>query len=324
MLNRVWVGIALAAMAIGTSQNRASAQAGDLRISEPANLRAIGGSYTIKWEDDDKTRLFAGNGLESITWYYSSQANGGDRVRMASFFREDFRGQGALFARWAVQGGLNLDWLVKNDRRRYLSGNRNAAPIALKQLIDRDVVVSVLVRPTGIQNQFGIGLRWQPNGKGYEIRNVNNSLEVGEAGQAPVVQERLLQVIPRNWYWYEIGMRTKGQPGRSVDVRVRVYDENRQKLLLDTDFQDRPKDNSLLRPGVLALWGPADFAEIYVDPWNSRWVDAAQNEFRWDTSAVPDGDYFLVAEVQDGRNPVRLVVSNFQVQVRNQAQAAAN
>jgi hypothetical protein len=323
MLNRVGVGIALAVLSIGISQNRASAQAADLRIEQPANLRAIGGSYTIKWEDDDKTRLFAGNGLESITWYYSSQPNGADRVRMSSYFFEDFGGP-ALFARWAAQGGLNLDWLVKKDRRRYLSGNRNAAPIALKQLIDRDVVVSVLVRPTGIQNQFGIGLRWQPNGKGYEIRNVNNSLEVGEAGLPPVIQERLLQVIPRNWYWYEIGMRTKGQPARSVDVRVRVFDENRQKLLLDTGFQDRPKDLSLLRPGVLALWGPADFAEIYVDPWNARWVDASQNEFRWDTSAVPDGDYFLVAEVQDGRNRPRVVASSFQVQVRNQAQAAAN
>jgi hypothetical protein len=323
MLNRACVGIALAVLAVGLSPNRAYAQVGELRISQPANLRAIGGSYTITWEDDDKTRLFAGNGLESITWYYSSQPNGADRVRMASFFHEDFSGP-ALFARWAAQGGLNLDWLVKKDRRRYLSGNRNAAPIALKQPIDRDVVVSVLVRPTGIQNQFGLGLRWQPNGKGYEIRNVNNSLEVGEAGLPPVIQERLLQVIPRNWYWYEIGMRTKGQPGRSVDVRVRVFDEDRKKLLLDAGFQDRPKDNSLLRPGVLALWGPADFAEIYVDPWNARWIDAAQNEFRWDTSAVPDGDYFLVAEVQDGRNKPRLVVSEFQVQVRNQAQAAAD
>lgn len=320
MLKRAYVAIALAAVAVGISQNRASAQVGELRIPEPANVRAIGGSYTVTWEDDGKDKLFVGNGLESITWYYSSQPNGADRVRMASYFREDFSGP-ALFARWAAQGGLNLDWLVKKDRRRYLSGNRAAAPIALKQLIDRDVVVSVLVRPTGIQNQFGIGLRWQPNGKGYEIRNVNNSLEVGEAGQAPVIQERLLQVIPRNWYWYEIGMRTKG--GRGVDVRVRVFDENHQTLLLDSECQDRPRDLSLLRPGVLALWGPADFAEIYVDPWESRWVDANKNDFRWDTTDVPDGDYFLVAEVQDGRNRQRVVVSSFQVQVRNEARAAA-
>ena len=320
MLNRACVGIALAVLALGTSQSRASAQE-VLRIDQPANLRAIGGSYTIKWEDGGRDKLFGGNGLESITWYYATDRAGADRVRMASFFHEDFSGQ-ALFARWAAQGGLNLDWLIKKDRRRYLSGNRNAAPIALKQLIDRDVVVSVLVRPTGIQNQFGIGLRWQPNGKGYEIRNVNNSLEVGEAGQAPVIQQRLLQVIPRNWYWYEIGMRTR--QGRGVDLRVRVLDEQRQQLLLDTDCQDRPRDLSLLRPGVLALWGPADFAEIYVDPWNARWVDAAQNEFRWDTSQVADGNYFLVAEVLDGRNRPRLVVSDFQVEVRNEARAAAN
>ena len=40
-------------------------------------------------------------------------------------------------------------------------------------------------------------------------------------------------------------------------------------------------------------------AVLYVDPWEARWADDTHNEFRWDTSQVPDGDYYVLAELSD-------------------------
>jgi hypothetical protein len=70
------------------------------------------------------------------------------------------------------------------------------------------------------------------------------------------------------------------------------------------------------------LTGPAHYAEVYVDPWEARWLDDRKNQFVWNTESVPDGDYYLIAELSDGRKAPERIVSDFQVQVRNRAQAA--
>jgi hypothetical protein len=66
------------------------------------------------------------------------------------------------------------------------------------------------------------------------------------------------------------------------------------------------------------LSGTADFGEIYVDPWAARWTDDAKDEVKWNSVGVPDGDYYLIAELSDGRTPPRLEITSYQVQVRSQ------
>ncbi|HEU4752462.1 MAG TPA: hypothetical protein VFU47_05080, partial [Armatimonadota bacterium] len=82
-------------------------------------------------------------------------------------------------------------------------------------------------------------------------------------------------------------------------------------------------DRMLQRRSSVSLTGPAEFAEIYMDPWSARWCDDSDNTVRWNTSVVPDGDYFLVAELSDGRT-ITTEVSRYQVQVRNGGALMAN
>jgi hypothetical protein len=279
------------------------------------------GTYTIRWDDDDGG---VAAGCRGITWYYATRPDGSDRKRMTTHYRDDFTG---YLARWRPDGPFNFDWKLTRDPGR---GHVLAAPntpggiLYSREPAINDVVISVLARPRNLRNDVILGFRVGLNGTGYELRTQGNILRVLQEGQ-PVAggEARLLGVTPRKWHWYEVGLRSRRN--KEVEIRVRVFDEDRRLLTCVSGIEDRPHNRMLLRRGVIALAGSAEFAELYVDRWAARWADDTENEVTWDTSQVPEGEYYIVAELAaQGQSPPELVVSPYRVQVRAPAARAAN
>jgi hypothetical protein len=295
----------------------ARAQVRDFRILPPTERQVVSGSCLVKWFDYREGAV--DENPPAITWYYATRADGSDKKRVVTAGRDDFR---AFRRTWQAQGAFAFDWALRKDAdlgRDVLRGPKIGGPLVSLDPAVRDVVISLLVRPTGARNEFVMAPRVLGTLSGYEIRNDGNALRLLRDGE-PLAEEPLFEVRPFQWYWYEVGFHTLR--GKAVEIRVRVYDGERKKLLAKICKEDRPRDPALLRGGLVALRGPADFAELYVDPWEARWADDDTNEFKWDASAVPDGKYYLVAELVDGKSAPHAVVSEFQLEVHNPGQTA--
>lgn len=320
---RAFLLIAASAASLILCAAPARSQLSAFSLPTPASTRAVGGRFPVRWVDRFVGGLDPGC-LYSVTWYYAANKTGEDKKRLTTVFRDDFTN--GFRANWSPQGQFIFDWDVRQERdsdRRYLVAPKLAGPALSKDGFESNVVVSALVRPIGTNPEFGIALRVQPNGRGIELQSLGGVLGVTQAGK-PFLhgQRRLTKILPNDWYWFEIGIMNKKR-SRDIEVRVRVYDERRERVLAEIGpVLDQPLPG-LDKPGLLQLVGPAHFAEIHVDPWSARWVDDWRNELIWNTELVADGDYFLVAEVADGKGPPRSFVSDYQVQVRNMNQAAA-
>lgn len=289
------------------------------QIPTPPALRVVGDSYTVRWEDIPQGGIDPG--LFSLTWYYTTRRDGADRRRMTTRFRDDF-GSGEFRANWKADGPFGYAWTLKEIRRdrNCLVGPPGAGPIISREAMERDSVLSVLVRPASMVPRFAIGLRVQRGDTHYQLRNNGNSLQLLRSGEV-LCEQRMPPLRPGEWYWYELGLWNRSK--REVVARVRVYDERRERLYASFNYDDRCREPGLNGPGLIALWGPAEFAEVYVDPWEARWADDDANQFRWDTSNVPDGTYYLAAELADCtlKNRPGLVVSDFQVELRRESMA---
>jgi hypothetical protein len=321
-MNRRWfAGVVAAAMIVAAVALPARSQDHGFQFLQPLNVRAVGGSYTVRWQDNENA-LDDGS-LRFITWYCSTQPDGSDKKRIKTYFREDFSQD---FRRnWKVLGlGGNFSWSRRKDLRkeRWLLAcrDRGVGPAISAEATPQGVVVSTQVQPLDLRADFTLGFRVQQNGQGFELRTNGGKLQFIQGGKV-LKEGPLFEVLGRNWYWYEVGLRTQKS---EVEVRVRIFDENHERLLGRLRHVFRPGVRGLLDTGLIALGGPAEFAEVYVDPWAARWADDTRNEFRWDTSDIPDGDYYLVAELADGKNPPVPRVSTFQVQVRNTARASSD
>jgi hypothetical protein len=316
MLYRALLGIAIALGCVLAPMAPSLAQAGALEIEAPAGTKPVAGLYTFRWRCND---LFD-QGIRSVTWYYATDPDSPTKSRVVTSHQDNFTN----FRRsWRTDGPFGLDWTTRNERgrgRSVLVGPRAGGPLISIDPVERDSVISLLARPTGLRNEFGIGFRIRQANRGFEVRNNQNTIRLVSGGE--VLDERqLVGVRSQQWFWYEIGSRTRG---KDVEIRVRVYDEKRERLLVNFTHEHRPTEAALLQPGLVALWGPADFAELFVDPWSARWLDDEKRELRWNTRGVPDGDYYLIAELVDGNSAPQYVVSPFQVEVRNRGQSATN
>lgn len=278
-----------------------------LRIDPPTDGTDI---YTLCWRDLGAVGLY--DGVKSLTWYYSTRRDGSDRKRLTTTFRDEF---GPDFARrWRNEGATNLDWIVRRDGRQFLSVPGGALPsrtISREPLI-RDAVVSALVRPRDLKSGFSLALRMGQNGGGYLLTTGEKGVRFTD-GAREIENRSTAKINPNTWYWYEVGLKTRKD---EVVIRVRVFDETRTRLLVKFDDYDRPQNKALLSLGGIALSGPADFAEVYADPWEACWLDACANQLSWDTGNVPTGDYYIIAEVADGLKPPYRAVSSFQVKIR--------
>lgn len=315
----VVVGWVVALVGIGAATVPALCQNLGFQIQTPDFKQVVGGLYSVKWED----RATLGANPANITWYYSPNPDGSERRRMVSTFRDDFS-RGSFRAKWRPSGPFETDWAVRQEgreKRQFLSGDRNAGHCSSNEIIQNNVVLSVLVRPTTIRNSFYIGLRSQEGvrgmGDGYYIRNDGLKMDIVrvEDGETVLGSASLGQITTQKWYWYEFSLRTRRT---EVEVRARVFDEKHQRVLASfgpvTDKLTRR--SPLLQGGGIALGAPADYSEVYVDPWESRWTGREQGEFKWDTAGVPAGQYFLVAEIADEKRPAQQVISPFKLDVR--------
>jgi len=301
----------------------AVAQIGRLQILRPTPASSASGSVAVRWTDE-LPPLIEGE-PPTLTWYYARRRDAGDRQRLTTEFYENF--ERGFRQNWRAEGPFAFDWKVREDDRlkiNYLRGQQESGPMVSVVPIEGPVVVSARVRPRGDRSNFVIGARVQEDGKGYQLRSFGNRLRIMAPGSPqPLCQEHVPSLSPDKWYWIEMGLRTR--KAQEVEIRVRVFDEKREQLLASFGAEDRPQrpqDRGLLQSGKLSLWGRADFAELYVDPWSARWMHDRRNEFRWNTTAVPDGQYYLVAEVAGEKDRPELVISDFQVDVRNPSRAA--
>jgi hypothetical protein len=285
---------------------------GPLRLRGDATSNGDG-IYTLRWSD--RTWGTLDPGLQSLTWYYATRKDGSDRKRLTTLFRDEFASDFAR--RWRCEGAVQSDWVVRRDGRQFLSvpGGVRQSSVVSVDMLDRDVVVSTLVRPRDLKNGFSLALRVRPNGSGYLLTTNEKGLRLTDGAQE-IDSKSSSKIDPNTWYWYEVGLRTR--KGNEVMVRVRVYDETRSKLLVSLNNFHRPANRDLTDRGAMALVGPADFAEVYVDLWESCWMDACANALNWNAKNVPDGEYYIIAEVADGKKPPFRVVSNFRVEIKNQ------
>ncbi|MBM3457024.1 MAG: hypothetical protein FJX77_00610 [Armatimonadetes bacterium] len=290
------------------------------RLLPPENAIANGGQYLVRWQDSTNAIT---ESIPSVTWYYSATADGGSRRRVATLLAEDFS-QG-LQARWRPEGPFSLDWTPNQEPRtgrRFVTGPVQGGPLLSLSPFPPDSVVSVLVRPRGLGGRFTIGCRTQSNSPGFQVRFDRDGLSLLESG-FPVGQPHFVPgLVPNQWYWFELSTRTHR---REVELRLRVFDESRKRALLCLHpINRRPGNRSLFGEGLIALAGNADFANVYVDPWSARWIDDPENVLRWDTSEVPSGAYFLIAELYGGPRFRQEQISPFQIEVRNPQAANDN
>lgn len=315
MWKRVWLGSVAAGLLAGLSALPARSQVGTLhfRFQTPASLRAAGGFHTVTWDDVPAGGLDPG--LFSITWYYTRLADGADRRRITTEFHDDF--SEGLRKNWRPEGPFDFDWRLardrdRKDRRDVLRGPAQSGPCMSLKSVSGDAVVSVLVRPEGLRSEFGIGVRMQSENRGFELRSEGNLVRLFRSREELEPAQTIRNLTPGAWYWYELGIRSVKD---EVTLRVRIYDEQRERVIASFSRDCRARARALQTGGVVALWGPADFAEVYIDPWETRWVDDSRNRLRWNTADVPPGRYFLAAELSSGKRAPRLLVSEYQVEV---------
>lgn len=299
-------------------------QAGDFRILPPDVPRVVDGACTLRWSDPNPFE----EGCTSITWYYSRDSGGRTRKRVASLFRDDFSRN--FRANWRLAGPFQADWAIRQDAEhgRYLAGRRGAGACTSWAEAEGNIAVSVLARPQGPRNEFGIGIRTQQDGSGYYVLNDGANLRLvrrTEQNDEPLDRDRPVPLgeaaAPGNWYWYEVSLCTMPRV-KAVELRVRVFDEKHERVLVDCrPYRTRCAGDRACEAGAITLLPPADFAEIYVDPWQARWADRGDGEFRWDTRDVEEGKYWLIAELADGKTR-RPVVSQFMMEVANPRRAA--
>lgn len=283
------------------------------RFGMPDQVEAVNGAYDLHWEDFPPGAV--NPRIVSFTWFYAKSPVDPERKRITTLHRDDFLN---FRDHWRTPGPFGFDWDVKTNRsnRRFLQspGQVQASALVSNSAIPADSVVGILVRPKD-KPQWSIELRAQKPGVSLEFRQDGNKLKISECGS--VIADDIHVAVPGGgkWAWYEIGLQTR--LGKDVEIRVRVFNEERTELLGQFRHTWRLANPALRREGGISLSGPADFAELYIDPWSARWADDNRNTLRWDTSHVPNGDYVLIAEVCDGNKIPRQIATDFRIRVRN-------
>ena len=299
----------LALLASGSAH--AQVQKPALEILPPDQPEAAG-SVTVRWRDmyDRGDVIITGKQTPpSVTWYYSKSAQGTDRTRIRTLMADTF-GQGML--NWDPVGLVGNDWLVSRERSvNFIRGQKRAVPLVLPREWKADLVITARVRARTPERDFGVGLRYQENHVSYVLRGTGELCKLPNSVLKPCGDARK-DLLPNQWYWYELAVRTVNKT--EVDLRAQVLDDSRQKVLAYHAWRERPSKD-LLSGGVVAIFGAADFAEVYVDPWAARWLDDRANEFQWDTRDVPEGEYFILGEVVDADGKLSTAVSKFKVKV---------
>jgi len=299
----------------------AVAQFGEFRIFPPAAARGETGPLPLRWADPNPFQ----EDSTSITWYYARTPEGQDRKRVVSFFRDDFSRK-TFRQNWHPQGAFRAEWAIRNDRDRgrVLVGGKGGGPCSSWGEVSGNVAVSLLVRPNGPRSEFGLGVKTDQDGSGYYCLNDGQSLKLvkrEEQDEVLAAAPLASAAEPGRWYWYEVSLRSMGRGMKACELRARVFDEKHQRILVDCKSSTRCTGKH--ESGAITLLPPADFGELYVDPWEARWADRGEGQFAWDTSGVEPGKYYLIAELTDCKRQ-RSVGSSFAMEVPGADRAAQN
>jgi len=310
----LWSALVVSVLAVGALP--ALAQISLIKLPPPPNVQATTGSFTIPWEGPPADGV--DQPYVSVAWFYSTKPDGSEKSRIITYHYDNFVNYKTT---WQAPAGFAFDWDLKDRRQqkdghRFLSGPAEKTPLVYGQELPLDSVVGLKVRPAIGRNTWGIQLRVQPRtGASLEFQNNGNRLHISEGGNQLVSLNVPGIVGSKQWYWYEIGL--KAQKGRDVEIRIRIYNEERTAILFTHCNSYKLATPQLCKAGGIALTGPADFEELYVDPWSARWASDAQNSVKWDTSQVANGDYYLLAEISDGRSIPQLKATSYRIEVRN-------
>jgi hypothetical protein len=313
--------LAVAATSWLLSVPPAVAQLGEFRILQPAPVRVQSGVLPLRWSDPNQFEEDA----TSITWYYSRTPDGQDRKRVVSFFRDDFSRK-TFRQNWHPQGPFRAEWAIRTDRDRgrVLVGGKGGGPCSSWGEVSGNVAVSLLVRPHGPRNEFGLGVKTDQDGSGYYCLSDGQNLKlVKREEQDEVLASTPLgdAAEPGHWYWYEVSVRYLGRGMKACELRARVFDEKHERVLVNCKQNTRCTGKH--ESGAITLLPPADFGELYVDPWEARWAAGGEGQFTWDTSGVEPGKYYLIAELTDCKRR-RAAVSSFAMEVPGADRAAQN
>lgn len=285
-------------------------------IQPPADGLQVDRHATIAWKSKVRPDALDVQ-FGTLTWFYATDPQGADRKRMVSNFHLRFDDR--FGDHWIPVNALRTDWAIEPDParvlRNVLRGRTNGDPLVSVEQWEDPFVVSVKLRPRPGASDFGVGVRASRNrGSLYALRGTAELFNP-EVPQ-PLKEAALPAVDQEKWYWYEIGVTTQKQ---DVVVRGRIWDgEHRQALIPTLCYREVAGMGNCPDGKRIALLGGADFSEIYVDPWQARWPGGqAKPSFEWDTSTVPDGDYYVIAVWDlEHRGSVQQV-SDFKISVRH-------
>lgn len=285
----------------------------------PLPSTTVDQSATISWRSDEP-EVFDQKAVPSITWYYATDLHGRNRTRVVTVFCDTFDGD--LLSRWVPVNALREDFEIQREGRNrrgdaFVRIRAAGDPLVSLDHFQDEFVVSARLRPLPAAAGYGLGV-WasRESQECYALRGAAELLNPG-AAMPRVKRTPVPAVTPRDWYWYEIGIKSKGKFQREPVLRGRIWDANHEELLCSSLSLIGGGGQKCPEGQRIALLPGADYSEIYVDHWTARYP-TRQGSLTWLTQNVPEGRYYLVAVIDDANGgPVRQRVSDFQVEVRH-------
>src|SRR5262249_49726379 len=266
-----------------------------LEILPPTQGLAADQQAVIRWANHDDPDGLDRDWIPSVTWYYTTRSDGADRHRIVPAFHDRF--ENGFSDNWIPVNDVRQDWdlLPEGGRgRRVLRSRVNGDPLVSLDHWANNFVFSARLRPRQGAQRFGIAVRAnRDSGAAYVLRGDAELLNP----QDPQLdrQKQVGGVAAGAWFWYELGVRNRKE---EVELRGRIWDGNHEHVL-DPGLYGRDCTTKTACPQGkrVALLPGADYSEVYVDPWEARWLSAPQGQFEWDTRNVPEGDYYVMAVV---------------------------
>lgn len=288
-----------------------------LQILPPDDGLLVDHSATLHWKNFEDPDAVDPSGLPSITWYYSPNPQGVNRQRVVTLFHDRFEGD--FHNRWMSDNPLRQQWDVVRDgvrrRVRILRSQVGGGPLmSLDQFAPTNLVASVQLRPLPGAGGFGVAVRAsRSDPSSYTLRGAAEL--VNPKNPALGFVSPVNTVAENQWYWYELGVCTMK---RRVEVRGRIWDGEHTRVLKTLRMEDIPGQAPGCPQGpLIGLLAGADFAEVYVDPWETRWLSGSKGDLVWDTTNVPNGRYWVMAEIRNQGPIARVRISDFQVTVQH-------
>ncbi|MCC2672659.1 MAG: hypothetical protein K0Q72_5131, partial [Armatimonadetes bacterium] len=221
MRRGLWCGLLVAAVAGGAGPVLGQDMA--LRIPPPPTVQSLTGAFRVQWQDLPPGAVE--QRLMSFAWYYATKADGSDKVRVTTSVRDDFSN---FRANWTCPGPFPFDWSLGKHPKKgtWLNGAKGASPLFSNNAIAANSVVSVKVRPALGKQEWGVDLRVQKANQGIQFRADGIRMRILESDN--FLDGFNVPTAPA-WYWYEFGLQNK--KGNDVEIRVRVFNEERTALL---------------------------------------------------------------------------------------------